>query len=58
MTSEKVLKNIIFLANGNIWNLLSFGDNISAKNEAMQKDMVMTPIWQQRLMIAKLADAS
>ena len=28
------------------------------KNEAMQQDMVMTPIWQQRLMIAKIADAS
>ena len=36
----------------------TFGDNISAKNEAMQQDMVMTLIWQQRLMIAKLADAS
>ena len=33
-------------------------NNISAKNEAMQQDTFMTPIWQQRLMIAEIADAS
>ena len=37
---------------------MTFGENISAKNEAVQQDMARTTIWWRRLMFAEIADAS